>query len=160
AATENYIATDDVAMFKQVHACSHEAGIFEDYVMDGKVRPAKVGLLLSSVDDVLTGSSNSTFAMHNNERKAIYYALRHSQVPVDFVTEDDVIEGLANDYQVIYVTQQWMHSKALSALQKWVEKGGTVIALAGGGYLNEFNAPNPAAEKFYGATIVQFRTDP
>lgn len=160
AATENYIATDDLAMFKQVHACSHEAGIFEDYVLDGKVRPARVGLLLSPVDDVLTGSTNSTFAMHNNERKAIYYALRHSQVPVDFVTEDDLIEGLADKYQVIYVTQQWLHSKALAALQKWVEKGGTVAALCGGGFFNEFNQPNPAANSFYGVKHQQIATDP
>jgi hypothetical protein len=160
AATENYIATDDLAMWKQVHACSHEAGVFEDYVVDGKVRPAKVGLLLSSVDDVMTGASNFSLAMHNNERKAIYYALRHRQVPVDFVTEDDLIEGLADGYQVIYVTQQWMHSKALAALQKWVENGGTVVALCGGGFKNEFNQANPAANQFYGVKDQKFSTDP
>lgn len=158
--TENYVATDDLPMWRQIHDCSHEAGIFEDYVMDGRVRPAKVGLLLSSVDDVQTGASNSTFAMHNNERKALFYALRHSQVPVDFLSEDDVIEGLANDYQVIYVTQQWLHSKAIDALKKWVEKGGTVIALAGGGFLDEFNKANPKTAEFFGVKSQDLKTDP
>lgn len=158
--TENYVATDDLDMWRQIHACSHEAGVFEDYVMDGRVRPAKVGLLMSSVDDVMTGATNFSFAMHNNERKAIYYALRHSQTPVDFLSEDDVIEGLAADYRVIYVTEQWLHTKAVAALQKWVEAGGTLVALCGGGFLDEFNRPSPLAGELYGVKSQQITTDP
>lgn len=159
-ATENYVATDDLGMWRQIHACSHQAGVFEDYVVDGKVRQAKVGLLLSSVDDILTGVSNSTLAMHNNERKAIYYALRHSQTPVDFLSEDDVIDGLARDYKLIYVTQQWLHSKAVDSLQRWVAAGGTLVSLAGGGFLNEFNQPNAKTGELYGVKSQQLGTDP
>src|SRR5688572_32643882 len=82
-------------MWKELYTCTHEAAIFEDYVMDGKVRPAKVGLLLSSTDELITGVNNFNLALHNNERKALYYALRHAQIPVDFLSEDDVIEGRA-----------------------------------------------------------------
>ena len=158
--TENYVDTRDLPMWREVHACTHAAGAFEDYVMDGQVRPAKVGLILSSVDDVLTGANNSSFAMHNNERKAIYYALRHAQVPVDFLSEDDVIEGRAKDCQVIYILQQWMHSKATAALAKWVEAGGTLVALGGGGFLNEFNQSNPGANTLYGVKSQSLLTDP
>ncbi len=158
--TENYVATDDLGMWRQIHACGHEAGTFEDYVVDGKVRQAKVGLLLSSVDDVMTGVANSTLALHNNERKALYYALRHSQTPVDFLSEDDVINGRARDYRLIYVTQQWLHSKAIDALTKWVEAGGTVVAMCGGGFLNEFNQLNPKAGELYGVKTQQHTADP
>ena len=158
--TENYIATDDLGMWRQVHDCSHEAGVFEDYVVDGTVKQAKVGLLLSSVDDVWLGVKNSTLALHNNERKAIYYALRHSQVPVDFISEDDVIDGRADDYQLIYVTQQWLHSKAVKALTRWVSDGGTLVALAGGGFKNEFNQLNPEVNGLYGVESQQLSTDP
>lgn len=158
--TENYVATDDLGMWRQIHACSHEAGLFEDYVVDGRVRPAEVGLLLSSVDDVMTGAANSTLAMHNNERKAIYYALRHSQVPVDFLSEDDVIEGRARHYRLIYVTGQWLHSKAVDALTRWVEAGGTLVALCGGGFYSELNRPNPRTGALYGVKSQQVQTDP
>ena len=158
--TENYVATDDLPMWRAVHAVSHEAGVFEDYVMDGAVRPAKVGLLLSSVDELLGGYNNARLAMHNNERKAIYYALRHAQVPVDMLSEDDVIDGLAKDYQVIYVTQKALHSKAVAALTAWAQAGGTVVALCGGGFTDEFGRDNPAAHALYGVGAQQIDTDP
>jgi hypothetical protein len=158
--TENYIDSYDLPMWRQIHKCTHEAGIFEDYVMDGRVRPAKVGLLLSSVDELVTGVNNFSLAIHNNERKAIYYALRQAQVPVDFLTEDDVIEGRAKDYAVIYATQQYIHSKCIDALQKWCEAGGTLVALCGGGMYDEFQKPNPAAVKLYGAGGPTITTDP
>ncbi len=158
--TENYVATDDLGMWRQIHACSHEAGAFEDYVVDGRVRSAQVALLLSSVDDIMTGAANSSLAMHNNERKAIYYALRHSQVPVDFLSEDDVIEGRARNYRLIYVTQQWLHSKAVDALTKWVAAGGTLVALCGGGFQNELNQVNPQAGTLFGVKTQKIETDP
>jgi hypothetical protein len=158
--TENSVASYDLPMWKEIHRCTHEAGAFEDYVLDGRVRPAKVGLLLSSVDEIVTGATNFTLALHNNERKALYYALRHSQVPVDFLSEDDVIEGRAKDYTLIYVTQQYVHTKCLDALQKWCEAGGTLVAHCGGGFLNEFQKENPAAAKLYGASGAKIHTDP
>ncbi|SVB15208.1 uncharacterized protein METZ01_LOCUS168062, partial [marine metagenome] len=122
--------------------------------------PARVGLLLSSVDELIGGVTNQNLAAHNNERKAIYYALRHTQVPVDFLTEDDVIDGLAKSYKVIYVTQRWMHSKTLQALRKWTQGGGTTVAFAGGGFLNEFNQANPETNEFYGVKTQALSEDP
>lgn len=158
--SENHIAVDDTPMWQAVHDCTHDAGTLEDYVMDGKVRPAKVGLLLSSVDELIGGMNNQNLAVHNNERKALYYALRHAQVPVDFLTEDDVIDGLAKDYALIYVTQRWLHSNAVKALRQWATKGGTVVAMAGGGFLNEFGQPNPEANTLYGVKSQSLTDDP
>lgn len=158
--TENYVATHDLGMWQAVHKATHEAGVFEDYVVDGKVRPAKVGLLLSSVDEIMTGDSNSKGGIHNHERKAIYYALRHAQIPVDFVTEDDVIEGLCKDHKVIYVTQQYLHSNAVKALKKWVDAGGTLVALCGGGFTDEFGQANPDVNALFGVKSQSLYKDP
>ena len=159
--TENYVATNDLPMWCEIKNVTHETGLFEDYVVDGKVRPAKVGLLLSSVDEIMTGDTNFKGGIHNHERKAVYYALRHAQVPVDFLTEDDVIDGLGNDYQVIYhVTQQYLHSNAVKRLQKWAEAGGTVVALCGGGFSNEFGQANPDTDALYGVKEQSLFKDP
>ncbi len=148
--TENYIATDDVEMFHTVHDLCHETGTFEDYVLDGRVRRARVALLLSSVDDIRNPSSLQHGGYTNAGRKAIYYALRHAQVAVDFLSEDDLIEGRADGYRLIYVTQEYLHSRAVSALRRWVQRGGTAVALCGGGFLDEFGRPNPDAAALYG----------
>jgi Beta-galactosidase trimerisation domain len=148
--TENYIVTSDVAMFRTVHDLCHEAGVFEDYILDGKVRPARVALLLSSVDDLRNPSTLQKGGHANAGRKAIYYALRHAQVPVDFLSEEDVIANRANDYQVIYVTQEYLHSRTIPALKRWVERGGTLVALCGGGFRDEWGKDNPATHELYG----------
>jgi hypothetical protein len=150
--TENYIDTDDLPMWKAVHDTTHEAGQFEDYVLDGRVEKAKVALLLSSVDEIITGDNNMRSGIHNLERKGIYYALRHAQVPVDMLSEDDLLDGHADGYSVIYVTQQFLHSKAIKALTKFAEGGGTVVGLCGGGMYDEYQHLNPEAEKLWGAS--------
>jgi hypothetical protein len=76
------------------------------------------------------------------------------------ISEDDVIDGLANDYKVIYVTQQYVQGKALTALKKWVEAGGTVVAMCGGGFMDEFQKPNPEALSFYGVKSQKVVADP
>jgi hypothetical protein len=158
--TENHIETDDLPMWRAVYDATHDAAAFEDYVLDGTVRPAKVALLLSGVDEILGGYTNFKGGVHNAERKALYLALRQAQVPVDFLTEDDVIEGRAQDYRLIYVTQEYLHSKALRALGEWVEAGGTLVACCGGGFWNEFGQKNPDAERLYGARGYDIRKDP
>ena len=158
--SENHIAVDDLAMWRAVYDTTRETGILEDYVLDGKVRPARTAILLSSVDEILSGENNQKLAIHNNERKAVYYALRHAQVPVDFLAADDVIDGLATGYKVIYVTQEWLHSNAVKALTKWVGNGGTLVAFAGGGFANEFDRPNPDANALYGVKQQKVFSDP
>ena len=157
--TENYIATEEVGMFRTVHDLCHEAGVFEDYVVDGRVRAGRVALLLSSVDDIRNPSSLQHGGYTNANRKSIYYALRHAQVAVDFLSEDDVIEGRADSYQLIYVTQEYLHSRAVQALQRWVQQGGTLVALCGGGFLDELNRPNPDAAVLYGVTKQSIHKD-
>lgn len=159
-ATENYVATDDLAMWRELYTLTHEAGIFEDYVMDGSVRRARVGLLLSGVDELITGDSNQKGGLHNQERKSLYYALRHAQVPVDFLTEDDIIDGLARDYATIYVFQQYLSTKGVKALADWTEAGGTLVALCGGGFLDEFQQPDPLAGALYGVGGQSIWKDP
>jgi hypothetical protein len=157
-------------MFRAVHDLNHEAGLFEDYVMDGSVRRAQVGLLLSSVDDIRNPSELARGGHCNAERKAVYYALRHAQVPVDFLSEDDVVDGLAKEYRLIYVTQEYLHSKAVKALAKWVRRGGTLVALCGGGFRDELDRPNPDTAALYGVksqslykddryAVLQFKQD-
>lgn len=158
--TENYVATQDLDMWRGIYDVSRQAGIFEDYVMDGRVRQARAGLLLSSVDDIHTKVSNTRLAMHNNERKAFYYAARHAQVPIDFLTEDDVIDGLAAEYDTIYVAQEYLHSDALKALRQWVENGGTLVSTVGGGFKDEFRRENPAAAALFGVSAQQRIEDP
>lgn len=160
AHTENYVSEQDVGMWRAIHDAVHDVGAFEDYVLDGRVRPARVGLLLSFEDERQTGDTNLKGGIHNQERKAVYYALRHAQVPVDFVAEDDFSEDRVGPFDLVYVTQQYLHSRTVTALTRFAERGGTVVALAGGGFLDENGQKNPATGRLYGVADQSLFKDP
>jgi hypothetical protein len=87
---------------------------------------------------------------YNLERKCVWTALRHAQVPVDMVMEDDLADGSASRYRVLYLAADRLSRAAANGLAAWVRDGGTLIALAGGGFLDEYNEPNPTLLPIYG----------
>jgi hypothetical protein len=60
---------------------------------------------------------------------------------------------------VIYVTQEYLHSRVIPALQRWVERGGTLVALCGGGFRDELNRLNPDTAALYGVKSQSLTKD-
>ena len=75
------------------------------------------------------------------ERKAIWYALRYAGYRVDLLTEEDCIDGLLKNYAVLYVCGQNLERAAARAVRDWAKAGGTVFATAGAARKDEFDAP-------------------
>jgi len=143
--TENYVRHEALDHWKALHDVVYETGAWEDLIQSGHVRPAKVALVLSSVSDIWDRSP-----AYNHERKCLYFALRHSNLPVDFLTEEDMAEGYLKDYKVVYLTSEYLHSRAAAALARWVRSGGVLFSVAGGGFKNEYNQPNRLMNRLYG----------
>ncbi|MGC9316930.1 MAG: hypothetical protein ACP5KN_02700 [Armatimonadota bacterium] len=139
AYTENYVSAEYLPMYREIHDIAHELGQFDDILAGGSVRPASVALLISGTTDLWDPSVN-----YNQERKCLYYVLRHSGIPVDFVTEEDIVEGRLADYRVLYISASHLLSGAADALQEWVASGGIVFSVAGGGLLDEYGETNAA----------------
>src|SRR6185503_8167851 len=73
--------------------------------------------------------------------KCLWTALRHAQIPVDIVVEDDLIDGSASRYRVLYLAADRLSRAAATGLAAWVRDGGTLISMAGGGFRDEYNEP-------------------
>ncbi|NSW56216.1 MAG: beta-galactosidase trimerization domain-containing protein [Armatimonadetes bacterium] len=145
AYTENYVSSEFLPMYREIHDIARELGVFEDLLIEGRVRPAQVAMLISGVTDLWDPSPN-----YNHERKCLYYALRQAGVPVDFLTEDDIAEGRLDGYKALYISASHLHSGAAKALTEWVSRGGVVWSSAGGGLLDEYNRPNDAMLALFG----------
>ncbi|MCC7372542.1 MAG: hypothetical protein IT306_29280 [Chloroflexi bacterium] len=163
ANTENYIRSDDLSRYQTLRDVTYELGEIDDLIADGKLRPASVGLLLSESTDLwdrvtpgvaegLQPDDADDFpnTAYNMERKAIWTALRHEQIPVDIVVEDDLIDGSASRYKVLFVAADRLSRAAANGLANWVREGGTLISVAGGGFRDEYNEPNDTLLPVYG----------
>ena len=72
-------------------------------------------------------------------KRTLYLALRHSQLAVDIVIEEDAIGGHLQHYSVLYIIDQHVSEPAMAAISDWVKTGGIAYIEAGGAALNEFN---------------------
>jgi hypothetical protein len=140
AYTENHV--NDPAMYQAVRRGLHELGKFEDIVQDGRVRPGVAALWCSEAGDVW----HDHRAPFDAALRTLYIAIRHAQVPLDFVTEGDDLKG----YKFLYLTDQHVSTAASQAIAAWVRSGGRLCATAGGGMFDEFDLPNRVLRELLG----------
>lgn len=107
---------------------------------------APVALLYSESADIWFGSVGSYAA----GLRSLYIALRHAQIPVQILTEDDCIAGRLYHTEVLVVTVPNVADAAGEAISEWASAGGTVFATASGGLLNEYNNTNTHMQKLLG----------
>ena len=113
-------------------------GAFENIVQNGvaQAQGAAVALLYSETADIFRDPVGTL----GTGLRTLYLALRHAELPVDVVTEDDA--GLLKHYSCLYVTMPHMTTEFGEAVARWVATGGAVSATAGAGMLNQSNQTN------------------
>ena len=134
AYTENHVS--DPAMYGAVLRAFKELGTYEDLVQSGRVRGAEAGLFFSETSDIWNDNDGSFGAA----KRTLYLAIRHAQVPLDVVVEDDPLDG----YRVLYLTDRHVSRKAARRIADWVRAGGTLFATAAAGSRDEYDQPNAA----------------
>jgi hypothetical protein len=88
-------------------------------------------------------------------KRALYIALKHRQLAVDVVTEQDLesVDVMAN-YEVVYIVDSHIATPAARALIAWIYSGGTLVSTVHGGMRDEADAPSELASVF-GVTATQ-----
>jgi hypothetical protein len=156
--TWDYIdQTESPRMLQSIADMFRDAGAVEHRLYPAKPRKAKVAIMLSGAADTWDHEDKGGLGGHggkqnanNEERKAIWLALRHAQYPVDLITDEDVAEGRLRDYRVLYLVGSEMLGSAVKPLDKWIRDGGILYATGGGGLLDEYRQPQPALLALYG----------
>ena len=141
-----------------IHDMLRDAGAVEHRLYPALPRKAKVAVMLSRASDTwdtedLGGAGHlygTKFNVNNDERKALWMALRHAQYPVDLITDEDLAEGRLADYRVLYVVGAEMLAAAAKPLRQWVRDGGVLYAAGGGGLLDEYHRPLTDLHEVYG----------
>ena len=127
---------------------SRLVGAAEDLLYPGKPVQRQVGILhhLSSqmwdwgdIVDATNPDLNKKCAAYTAEMFDIYLALMHRQVPVEFVSEEDVIAGAIDHLKVIYVTEPNVPEEAQKRLAAWVKKGGVLVTTSQAATLDRYD---------------------
>jgi hypothetical protein len=157
--TWDYVSVmDSPRTYQAIHDVIRDLGAVEHRLYPAMPKPAQIAILLSRASDTwdtedLGGAGHlysAKYNVNNDERKAIWLALRHAQYPVDLITDQDIADGRLESYKVLYVVGSEMLRAAAEPLKQWVAAGGTVYATAGGGLLDEYRKPLTELFEMYG----------
>lgn len=133
AYTENHVSLP--AMYREVRRAVHELSAFEDIVQDGAVRRGDVALWYSATGDIWDDHAPPLGA----GKRLLYAAVRHHQLALDVVDEEDALRGTLAAYRVLYLTDAHVSAAAAGAIAAWVRGGGHLFATANAGMFDEFD---------------------
>ncbi|HPP08903.1 MAG TPA: hypothetical protein PK303_07280, partial [bacterium] len=136
AYTENHVSSFD--MYAMVLKSFREYGLFEDIVQQGSVRESDAGMWFSETADIWSDNSGSFAAA----KRALYIAIRNNQIPLDFIVEQDALDGTLDRYKTLFVTDRHISLSCSQKIEQWVANGGTLFMTAGAGMFDQYNRKN------------------
>ncbi|MHC4505090.1 MAG: type 1 glutamine amidotransferase family protein, partial [Planctomycetota bacterium] len=174
AYSENYVSWRYTDMFREIHCGMYDTAAVEPWLKDARRRKARVALVTGKATDIneshtradekndpflkvcrLTGAGRGGVKQNicHRDQQALYLALRHAQVLVDLITDDDIAEdGILRDYDVVYHAGEWADDRVVPELARWVKDGGVLYACTGLGRFNQFGEEDPGMLDLLGLT--------
>ena len=113
-----------------------DLGAFDDIVWNATgaahVRPT-VAFMASETADIWAAPNVATayaradympytFGTAGSEKRALFLALRHAQLQVDVVIEEDCTAGHLSQYSVLVLSEPHLSSAAATSVARWVHK--------------------------------------
>lgn len=144
AYTENHVSS--LEMYQMVLKSFREYGLFEDIVQKGSVKDAEAGMWFSETSDIWNDNEGSFAAA----KRTLYIAIRNNQIPLDFIVEQDAIDGTLNKYKLLFLTDRHVSLSSSKKILEWVENGGTLFMTAGAGIYDEYNRKNIVFSQVFG----------
>ena len=92
-----------------------------------------------NVHNLVFNTAHCVSIFCSQAKRSLYIAIRHCQIALDVITEEDIEDGLVNSYALVFLSAPHIRTAAATALVDWVAKGGTLLGSVGMGMLNEFN---------------------
>ncbi len=138
---------ENFAMFPAIAEVTREIGAAEDVLLDAMPRRAETAILYSTAYDIWNVGLDNTQGF---ERMHTWLALRHAQVPVDVISDEDAREGQLDGRKVVYLHGEQLDARNVAPLAAWVRAGGTLVLGPEAGSRDELNRPNTALDDALG----------
>ncbi|MCM8816395.1 MAG: beta-galactosidase trimerization domain-containing protein [Candidatus Omnitrophica bacterium] len=146
AYTENHVSSPQ--MYEMILKSFYEYGLFEDIVQNGSVRQADAAMWFGESGDRWGDNEGSL----EEGKRTLYIAIRNNQIPLDFIVEQDALDGTIHRYKTIFITDKHISLDASQKIADWVKNGGTLFLTAGAGMFDQYNNKNKVFEQLLGFT--------
>ncbi len=117
---------------------TREIGAAEHVLLDAMPVQARTAIIYSTSSDIWDVRRDNGMG---HERMHTYIAMRHGQIAVDVLSEEDVVEGWLDGYATAYLFGDQVDQRACKPLGDWVKAGGTLVLAAGAGQRDELDRP-------------------
>ncbi|MEO8206248.1 MAG: hypothetical protein ABI615_08705, partial [Chthoniobacterales bacterium] len=131
----------------EIAKIARQLAAVENIVVGGKVLPAREAIMYPNSCILWDRGAFEKAA-------ALFLAYLHAGIPVDVLSEQDVIDGSAKDYALLFVVGANIRKEALSALNAYVTQGGTLVSSVPE-VRNQFDEPIPDGAKVFGANGIK-----
>ncbi|MCX7705112.1 MAG: beta-galactosidase trimerization domain-containing protein [bacterium] len=138
-------------IFSDWRKTNYAIGYLEDLLLETRPGKVDVAILYSTPTEIWDWAKygSNTFWLADNA--GIFLSLIHSQIPVEIICDEDVIEGQLKNYRVLYVTGTHITKEAAQKIKEWVRDGGVIIGTAGCCIKDQYNNQLPELEEVFGA---------
>jgi len=139
--------SDNSSMVQGVGELLRDVGQVDDLLWEARPPNAEVAILYSKSWPVWKEDDTEQV-----EQTMAYVALLHAGIPVDIVSDEQVVDGWLDKgkYKALYVVNESIPAAALAAIEKWVTGGGHLWAGGWAGMKDEYNTPTDAWDKMLG----------
>ena len=134
-------------IYYEIARGTHALGPADEIIAEGNRRQSRVALLYNRSHEIWNGAYGGL----QSDRLLTFMALTHAHIPTDIILEEDLSDESLAQYKVLYLQGFNLGRKHLAAVRRWVEKGGTLIGVAGTAIRDTYNNPTDEAEKLFGA---------
>ena len=118
----------------------------EDF-LHGAKRPPRDAVMIYSRTAEIWDDDNALI----RDRSFAYMALNHDQVPMDIISEQDVLDGRLKDYRVAYLHGLHLRRDVAQKLAAWVKAGGRLWASIGAAMRDEADNRMDVLDPVFGA---------
>lgn len=134
AVTEGYWS-DSPGSHHAVAQTTNRAALADDILSQARREPSRVALLYSRSNEYW--DPQSSFA----DKRATFLGLSHEYFQPDLITEEQVVAGMLDDFDALYVLEPRVSVAAAERIIAWTRRGGLLWACADALTRNEFNEP-------------------
>jgi len=131
---------------QSVAAATRPIVAVEEFLHDARRPPRQAAMIYSRTAEIWRDDNAIT-----RDRAFTYLALNHSQIPMDVISEWDVLDGRLSNYRVCYLNGTHLRRDVAEKVRSWVEVGGHLWADVGAGMRDEADSRMDAFEEVFGA---------